>query len=209
MIHKMTKKGTTKKINNDVIRYEKTDDYLAAIITDGASCERYGKEGAEVTSQASLTFINKHFEDMMTMDEKEIGSILLEEVKYQMQKVLKEHAEEAGCTFALALYCYTSQELLIMSLGDTVIYGLHQGGWQVNLSPIRFQRSQTYLTTSKHPIIQTQKIKHPSGMILATDGFYECLKFQNLSVMHQVHTLDRFINSLQPQDDCSYIRLDF
>lgn len=206
-MHTFTIQGNKSKVNQDVIMYDTMNDYQVAVIADGASCHKYALQGAKIACETCLAMIKDYGEALESVDDQQLGIIILDEIRYATKERLQDKAHEAGCTLALVIYNQRTNCMRLMSIGDTVIYAKNHY-WNEVLRPVRFGKATTYLTASKAPVIQSQTIDHPVSVVLGTDGFYDCLKFKDLSLLDDEH-LDPYLKSLSCYDDCSYIRLDF
>lgn len=224
-------------VNQDAFFVKESDEYICAVVSDGAGSHRYAALGARIFCDEVGNYLITNANSVWSeKPEKEISGEVATVISETTEKLISENggtARDYGSTLMFALIKKGHKEILLGNLGDGVI-GIEYGekeAWKESKSgdrirqryfnilsfPIRSGRA-TFLTNSIQMKSQLRIERKERGdddcpfrqLFLATDGCYDHCFESGYGMGYNLlgETLQKVYTD-QPEDDATFVTIEW
>lgn len=162
--------------NQDVVCERENGRYLAVVLADGVSTSRFGKTGAKIAGKVVTEYFVRYGEDLLQFSEEKTAYLLLELVRYHLEKRAKKDKcdyFEFASTLVLCGIDKRNGRMLVMNLGDGAVVSEKTDGEISILPPVRYSGQCCTTTTDKaykSARLIFENANEKKKLIMLTDG---------------------------------------
>lgn len=208
--------------NQDCCLWSETANCTAIVLTDGAGTCQYAAEGAQYAANALLSLLLEQSEHCFLADEKELTSMIFESVldaQKQLASSMKTDLTELSSTYAALLYDQSRQQVMCISLGDSIILQTGTNRSRGIISAPSSSRYGTPVSTTEQGFqdisIERFNVRGDESFAICSDGAWSMMYSRNRMKAEFRASLenDDFaglherLQNERPEDDCSFIAI--
>ena len=200
----------------DIVRYDESGGFVAAVLADGATCCRHSLTGAGCAAEAALDMLNTEKDRLFDMTEAATGRLLIRYIMSHLQRkgVTDKELSEYGSTLIAAAVRKSDRRALLLKLGNGKC--LAAGNDRLR-DPFMYRSAggSRALTTDRCAFaavrVRTLSPEQNNGIFMCTDGFERMVFDTFRRPVESVQGLMRpdaavdIMNSCASDDDAAFL----
>lgn len=168
-----------KRGNEDALVSITDGKNLAVALCDGVSTCEHAREGAKIACESLCRFFIKKSVKLMHYDNRTIAEKAVSHIMYDLKKqaeISGNTIESFSSTAACAVYDDEQKKLLCINIGDALIGGINENGFEAIINPQKGNNG-CYVTTTKGveraakvAVVDAEKY---SSVFICSDGMWK------------------------------------